>query len=115
MATKQSTVDLILDQLVQVGDVRVRKMFGEYALYYNDKVVGLICDDNLFIKITEPGKKFSGKYYQEGYAYPGAKVSMQIDGDKIEDHEWLGELVRITADNLPASKQKKAGRKSPSR
>jgi TfoX/Sxy family transcriptional regulator of competence genes len=75
-------------------------MFGEYALYCDDKVVGLICDDNLFIKITEPGKKFVGKYYQEGHAYPGAKVSMLIDDEQIEDHEWLSELIRITANNL---------------
>jgi TfoX/Sxy family transcriptional regulator of competence genes len=115
MATKQSTVDYILDQLASVGDVRVRKMFGEYALYCNDKVVGLICDDNLFIKITEPGKKFVGKYYQEGHAYPGAKIAMLIDGERIEDHEWLIELIRITADNLPAPKQKKTGKKSPNR
>jgi TfoX/Sxy family transcriptional regulator of competence genes len=114
MATKQSTVDYILDQLASVGDVSTKKMFGEYALCVDSKVVGLVCDDNLFIKITEPGKKFAGKYYQEGYAYPGAKVSMLIDGEQIEDREWLSELIRITADNLPLAKKKKS-KKSPSR
>jgi hypothetical protein len=76
-------------------------------------VVGLICDDTLFIKITELGKKFVGKYYQEGHAYPRAKIAMLIDGERIEDHEWLSELIRITADNLHAPKQKKTGKKSP--
>lgn len=115
MATKQSTVDYILDQLVSVDDVSTRKMFGEYALYVNGKVVGLVCDDTLYVKSTEQGKIFSGTYYQEGYAYPGAKVSMVIDEDRIEDREWLSELVRITADNIPLAKKKKVSKKSPSR
>ncbi|MHB8652028.1 MAG: TfoX/Sxy family protein [Minisyncoccota bacterium] len=115
MATGQSTVDYILDQLVSVSDVSTRKMFGEYALYCGSKVVGLVCDDTLYIKITELGKKFVGKYYQEGHAYPGAKVSMLIDDEQIENREWLSELVRITYDNLPLAKKKKVGKKSPSR
>lgn len=107
MATSPSTIDFILEQLVEAGKVRARKMFGEYALYCNDKVVGLVCDDTLYIKITEPGKEFVGQYYQEGHAYPGAKVSMVIDGDRIEDSEWLSELIKITADHVPLPKPKK--------
>jgi DNA transformation protein and related proteins len=105
MATKQSTVDYILDQLINMN-VSARKMFGEYALYCDEKVVGLICDDTLFIKITEAGKTYVGKYYQESYAYPEAKVSMLIDGDRIEDRDWLCELIQITADNLALPKRK---------
>jgi TfoX/Sxy family transcriptional regulator of competence genes len=112
MATKQSTIDYILDQLVSVEDVSARKMFGEYALYCNGKVVGLVCDDTLSIKMTEQGKRFVGKYYQEGYAYPKAKVSMVIDGERMEDHEWLSELVRMTYDNVPLAKKKKVTKSS---
>ena len=108
MATEQSTVDYILDQLVSVGDVSARKMFGGYCLYCQGKVVGLICDDTLFIKITQPGKEYVGKYYQEGNAYEGAKASMLIDEDRIEDREWLSELVRITAKNVSPKKRQKA-------
>lgn len=107
MATTQSTIDFILDQLNSLGNVTARKMFGEYALYYGGKVVGLVCENILFIKITEPGKKFVGKYYQEGFAYKGAKVSMLIDGDRIEDDEWLCKLVSITAENIDFPKKKK--------
>jgi TfoX/Sxy family transcriptional regulator of competence genes len=101
MSTKQSTIDFILDQSSSAGQMRARKMFGEYALYCDAKVVGLVCDDILFIKITEPGKIFVGADYQEGHAYPGAKASMLIDEDQLDDHEWLSELVKITANNLP--------------
>jgi TfoX/Sxy family transcriptional regulator of competence genes len=108
MSTKQGTIDYILDQLVTLKNVSTRKMFGEYALYCDSKVVGLICDDTLYMKITEEGKKFVGKYYKEGYAYDGAKVSMQINEDRIEDHEWLSGLVSITAQNLLLPKYKKS-------
>jgi TfoX/Sxy family transcriptional regulator of competence genes len=107
MSTSQSTIDFLLDQLHDLDNVTARKMFGEYALYCEGRVVGLVCDDTLFVKITIPGKNFVGEYYQEGSAYPGAKVSMQIDGDRLEDSEWLGELIRITAANVPLPKPKK--------
>lgn len=69
MATKQSTVDYILDQVGE--NVTARKMFGEYALYAKGKVIALVCDDTLFVKITVEGKKFVGTYYEEDAAYPG--------------------------------------------
>src|SRR5512138_2840670 len=100
MATKQSTVDYILDQLVSVKGASARKMFGGYALYCGSKVVGLVCDDKLFVKITGPGKGFVGRYYREGHAYPGAKTSMLIGEQRIDDREWLCELISITAENV---------------
>lgn len=86
-------------------------MFGEYALYYDGRVVGLVCDDTLFIKITKLGKDFAQDDYKEGFAYPGAKTSMEIDGDLIENRDWICELVRITAEQLPLPKPKKSKRR----
>ena len=111
MSTKQSTVDYILDQLASVQGVAVRKMFGEYALYCDSKVVGLICDDTLFIKITDEGKNFVGKQYKEGHAYKGAKPSMVIDEDQIDDRECLAELIQTTASHLPLPKKKSKKKK----
>lgn len=111
MATKQATIDYILDQLSSLRNVAARKMFGEYALYYGGKVVGLVCDDMLYIKITDPGKDFVGNSYKEGPAYPGAKPSMIINEELIEDNSWLEELVKITLDNLPPPKSKSKTKK----
>ncbi len=108
MATKESTIEYILDQLSAVKDVRARKMFGEYALYCQDKVVALVCDDELFVKVTEPGKQFVGKQYQEGFPYPGAKAAMHIRGDMLEDQKFVCELIRITTKALPVAKSKKS-------
>jgi hypothetical protein len=38
----------------------------------------LICDDQLFVKITPAGKAVVGDRYAEGIAYPGAKPSMLV-------------------------------------
>ena len=107
MATSQSMIDYLLDQLSAARNVRARKMFGEYALYRGDKVVALVCDNQLFVKITAPGKAVVGADYQEGEAYPGAKPSMLVGGDLIEDDERLCELIAATAAALPPPKPKK--------
>ena len=106
MSTKTTTIEYILDQLSSLR-VTARKMFGEYALYCDTKVVALVCDDQLFVKITEKGKAFVGDDYEEGEAYPSAKPSMFISGDRIENRQWLTELIQITADSLPLPKPKK--------
>ncbi len=107
MATRQATVDFIEDQLSSLGRIRHRKMFGEYALYYDGTVVGFVCDDTLFLKITGPGKIFAGDQYQEGHPYPGAKPYLEVGGDLLERRDWLTTLVRITSENIPTAKQKK--------
>ncbi len=108
MSTTASTIDYILDQTSAAGAMSARKMFGEYGLYCNDKLVGLICDDTLFIKITPQGKTYVADHYREGSPYQGAKPAMVIDESLIEDSEWLCELVSITEKGLPMPKPKPA-------
>lgn len=120
MATSRSTIDFIVDQLRGVQKIRVRKMFGEYALYCDEKVVALVCDDQLFVKITAPGKALLGKRYAEGIAYPGAKPSILVSADDLEDDERLSHLIQATAAALPPPKPKKpkkfvVGKKRPRR
>ena len=58
MASNQSTVDYIVEQVAGAGAVTGRKMFGEYALFCDGKMVALICDDQLFIKPTVAGRSY---------------------------------------------------------
>lgn len=106
MSTKQSTVDYILDQLSLLRNIVAKKMFGEYALYYEGKVVALVCDNTLYIKITEPGKEFIGENYLEGKPYPGAKPWLKISEEQVEDSDWLVQLVQITEEHVPLPKPK---------
>ena len=67
-------------------------------------IFGLICDDKLFVKPTKAGREFIGDVV-EAPPYPGAKPSFLIE-DKIEDKQWLSELVRISVEELPFQKTK---------
>jgi DNA transformation protein len=105
MATTQNTIDFLLDQLSGAGEVSARKMFGEYCLYLAGKPVGLLCDDQLYLKPTQAGK---GKLAEvvEGSPYPGAKPHLLITADQWEDARWLCDLIRETARELPLPKPK---------
>ncbi|MCF8371353.1 MAG: TfoX/Sxy family protein [Bacteroidales bacterium] len=80
-------------------------MFGEFGIYSEGKIFGLVCDNKLFIKPTEAGRSFI-KNPVEAPPYPGAKNSFLIE-DKLEDREWLSELVRVSVKELPEPKPKK--------
>lgn len=105
MASDLSFVKFVVDQMENAGIVTYRKMFGEYAVYCDGKVVALICDNQLFIKPTEGGRSFIDDVV-EAPPYPGAKMSFLIE-EKLEDREWLSHLVNITAKELPEPKPKK--------
>lgn len=104
MASDLSFVDFIVDQVKDAGQIVSKKMFGEYAIYCNGKIVALVCDNRLFIKPTEGGRKWIGNV-QEASAYPGAKPSFLIL-DRLEDKEWMNHLVKITVQELPEPKIK---------
>ena len=105
MASSQSTVDFLLEQISGSGAVIAKKMFGEYCLYLSGKPVGLVCDDQLFLKPTKVGAKLIAKVV-EASPYPGAKPHLLITADQWEDSEWLCELVRATDRELPMPKPK---------
>ena len=105
MASDQDFVDFVVDQLESAGDIRSRKMFGEYAIYCDGKVTALVCDNQLFVKPTEAGRSFIGEVV-EAPPYPGAKMSFLIE-DGLENRDWISDLVRITAKELPEPKPKK--------
>jgi DNA transformation protein and related proteins len=112
MASGQSTVDYMLEQMARAGTVSARRMFGEYGVYCDGKVVALICDDQLFIKPTEAGRAVAGAI-AEGLPYPGARPWLLVDGDRLEDAGWLARLVRVTAQALPLPKPKPVKKPKP--
>lgn len=105
MASDQTFVDFIVDQIENAGEISAKKMFGEYGLYSGEKLFGLICDNKLFIKPTQAGRAFIGDVV-EAPPYPGAKPSFLIE-EKVEDRTWLSELVRVSVAELPLPKPKK--------
>ena len=105
MSTSKQTVAFIEDQLAGLP-VRTQPMFGEYAIYLDDKVVGFICDDTLFIKPSEvDAAVLEGTVMAP--AYPGSKLYHSVPGDLLENPEWLHTAITAIAAALPAPKPKK--------
>jgi TfoX/Sxy family transcriptional regulator of competence genes len=105
MASNPNFVAYVIEQIKNAGEITAKKMFGEYGIYSDEKIFGLICDNKLYIKPTESGRAFMGNVV-EAPAYPGAKPSFLID-DRIEISEWLSELIRISVKEIPEPKPKK--------
>jgi TfoX/Sxy family transcriptional regulator of competence genes len=109
MANDSEFINYIVDQINSSEDVRYRHMFGGTTLYSHDKVVALICDNQLFIKPTEAGRSYIGDAV-EAPPYEGAKNFFLIN-DEIDDSEWLSDLVRATQEALPKPKPRKKKKK----
>ena len=109
MATQQRTADYLLEQATGAGAVSTRPMFGEYGVYVDGKMIGSICDDRLYVKPTASGR-LHAEPVSEAPPYPGAKPHLLIEADRWDDAEWLGDLLRITAAELPLPKPRKPKR-----
>lgn len=105
MATDLDFVEFITDQMASAGVVTFRKMFGEYGIYCNGKIMALACENQLYIKPTNAGKAYIEDLI-EAPPYPGAKPYFLID-ERLEDRDWLVKLVEITVNELPEPKPKK--------
>ncbi len=99
MASDQSFVDYVCEQASLGSSLSYKKMFGEFALYLEGKVVALVCDNQLFVKPTPEGKKLLG-VVSERAPYPGAKSQFLI-ADELDDRDLLMRLLVATAGALP--------------
>ena len=106
MASNPDFVQYIADQCAGAGDVTVRKMFGDYGIYCNGKIFGLICDNQFFIKPTDAARSLL-RTVDMRPPYEGAKPYFYIED--VDDHDYLAQLVRVTVSALhdPKSKHKK--------
>ena len=104
MASDERTINYLVDQLSGAA-VSAKKMFGDYGLFSEGRIVALVCDDQLFIKPTQRGRSFAPDL-AEGIPYPGAKPCLLVDEEHWDDADWLVELVLITVKELPMPKSK---------
>lgn len=111
MATKAAFIEYVREQLAGAGAVSFRRMFGEYAVYLDAKVVALVCDNQLFVKPTAGGRAFLGDV-NEAPPYPGASLYFLVD-DALESPQEVSQLIRITARELPAAKPKAKAKSTP--
>jgi TfoX/Sxy family transcriptional regulator of competence genes len=105
MGSSVETVQFICDQASLGTRLTYRKMFGEYALYLDGKVVALVCDNQLFLKPTQEGLGYLGKV-TEAPPFPGAK-NFYLLSSEIEDVDVLGGALLVTARALPEPRPKR--------
>ena len=104
MATSPDTVAFIAEQIAGAGPISTRRMFGEYALYLDGKVVAFVCDDQLFVKPT-PGALALVTDPQMGPPYPGAKSYIMADA-LLDEPDLLVALIVAVARDVPAPRPK---------
>lgn len=105
MVSLQSTVDFMLEQIGTAGTVSAKKMFGDYGIFCNGKMVALVCDNQLFVKLTWTGTMFIGEI-TEDCPYPGSKPCFLTSGEKWDDREWLTKLTKLSATETLSPKKK---------
>ncbi len=106
MASDSHHIAYICEQMSGAGAIRSQKMFGEYAIYCDEKLVALVCDNQVFAKITEAGRALISAPVLAP-PYPGAKPCFAID-EFLDDAEWLATFIHSTARELPLPKRKKS-------
>ena len=111
MSTQKETIEFILGKLWGRGDFSARAMFGEYALYADGKVVALVCDDLLCVKIVPASKELESQC-EKGEPYPGAKPHYIVEEGQLSTIENLPSILSAIAESIPA-KKKKAKRRRP--
>ena len=115
MATTRDFIDYIAEQ-ADLGDALTHKrMFGEYGLWLDAKIVALVCDDQLLVKPTAAGRDLLGGSPAEALPYPQAKPWLLIED--LDDGAFLRRLLRATADALPPARARRSpnGRGDPAR
>ena len=107
MASNTDFVQYISDQCSGAGEIAVKKMMGDWCLYCDGILFGLICDNNLYIKVTEAGRALLKEVILRP-PYDGAKDYFYIAD--VDDRGFLSDLIRATLPALPAPKAKKKTR-----
>lgn len=103
MASNADFVQYIADQCSGAGEIAVKKMMGDYCIYCDGVLFGLICDNNLYIKPTEEGATQLKEVILRP-PYPGAKPHFYI-GD-VDNRDYLTTILRATIPALLKSKPK---------
>lgn len=104
MASSADFVQYVADQCSGAGEIMTKKMFGDYGIYCDGKIFGLICDDCFYLKPNEAARALL-RTVELRPPYDGAKDYFLIAD--IDDRDYLTVLVRETCKALPDAKPKK--------
>lgn len=103
MATTLDYIEYVCEQIQGIGEIRYKKMFGEYMVYVNNKPVITVCDNNVFVKKLECIEEMM-KDAETGYPYKGAKEHYILD---IDNSEFCKKVVTEIEKVTPLPKPRK--------
>ena len=103
MACSTEYIDFICEILAPLGDVRFRKMMGDYVIYVNDKCVITACDNTAFIKKLKCIEQLMAGA-EIGCPYEGAKESYILD---FSDRCKVCRIISAIWEALPFPKKRK--------
>lgn len=106
MTTDRDFVDYVAEQIALGSRLTCRKMFGEYALYVDGKVVAFACDNSLFVKPSEAVARLAADLPRRP-PYPGTK-DYPVADELLDDSDRIRELILETAALMPDPKPRKA-------
>jgi TfoX/Sxy family transcriptional regulator of competence genes len=109
MAGNNEFADYVVEQSGLGESLTFRKMFGGCTFYLDGKVIGLACDNSLFIKPTDASRELAPGLPQRP-PYPGAK-DFPVADELLDDTGLLRELLLATSAALPMPKAKQPRRK----
>ena len=102
MACSQGFIDFISDTLSPLGEVKSRKMMGDFIIYLNGKCVATACDNNLYVKII-PELMPLMKGVEIGKPYEGAKEHYILD---MSNPTLIRDVISYICDVLSEIKRK---------
>lgn len=104
MASNADFIQYIVDQCAGAGEITFKKMMGDYCIYCDGVIFGLVCDNNLYIKPTYQGAAHLKEVVMRS-PYPGAKEHFLITD--VDDRDNLTDIIKATMPALPKPKTRK--------
>jgi DNA transformation protein and related proteins len=103
MAHPNPFVDHVLDLLAPLGPVRARAMFGGYGLYADDRMLGLVAADRLYLKADERTRatfEAAGcqPFTYEGRGKPVVMQYFEPPEETLDDAEAILSWARMALD-----------------
>ena len=90
----------------EAGDIVIKPMMGGYLVYFNGKLVGDVCGDELFLKRTPTSDRLLADS-ELRYPYEESKTLMHVF-DNFDDKALIQELLEGMYAELPEKKPRKA-------
>lgn len=103
MATTNEYIEYVCEQIKGIGEIRYKKMFGEFMIYVNDKPVIIVCDNVPFIKKLDCISEMM-QNAQTACPYNGAKEHYVLD---IDNTDFCKSVVMEVEKVTPIPKPKK--------